>query len=37
MPQAEFHEIPDAGHMSPLEQPSAVNELLATFLSQLQS
>jgi pimeloyl-ACP methyl ester carboxylesterase len=32
MPQATFREIPDAGHMSPLEQPAAVNSALLEFL-----
>ena len=33
MPQAQFVEIPAAGHMAPLEQPAAVNAALRKFLS----
>jgi len=34
MPKATFREIPDAGHMSPLEQPAAVNAAMREFLRQ---
>lgn len=33
MPNAEFVEIPDAGHMAPLEQPAAVNAAMRAFLA----
>lgn len=32
-PEAEFVEVPDAGHMAPLENPSFVNDALARFLA----
>ncbi|HEX5105764.1 MAG TPA: alpha/beta fold hydrolase [Pirellulaceae bacterium] len=32
MPQARFVKISDAGHMAPLEQPAAVNQVLRAFL-----
>ncbi len=32
IPQADFVEIPDAGHMSPLENPAAFNAALGKFL-----
>jgi len=32
LPQAQFVEIPAAGHMAPLEQPAAVNKELRKFL-----
>ena len=35
VPGAKFVEIPAAGHMSPLENPAAVNAALAEFLSNL--
>jgi pimeloyl-ACP methyl ester carboxylesterase len=34
IPHAEFVVIPHAGHMSPLEQPAAVNAAIRTFLSK---
>lgn len=34
IPQAEFVEIPDAGHMSPLENPAAFNAALERFLRE---
>jgi pimeloyl-ACP methyl ester carboxylesterase len=34
IPRAEFVEIPDAGHMSPLENPAAFNAALEKFLHQ---
>lgn len=36
LPQATFHRIPDAGHLSTLEQPEAVNDLLQGFLANLE-
>ena len=33
MPQAEYLEVPDAGHMAPLEQPEIVNDAMRRFLS----
>lgn len=33
LPQAKFCEIPDAGHMTVLENPSAVNEALLSFVA----
>jgi pimeloyl-ACP methyl ester carboxylesterase len=33
MPEARFVEIPDAGHMSPLENPAAVNAAIRDFLA----
>ncbi len=33
IPQAEFHIVPDAGHMAPLENPAFVNAALRTFLA----
>jgi 3-oxoadipate enol-lactonase len=35
LPQARFVSIPGAGHLSPLEQPAAVTEALASFLRSL--
>lgn len=35
IPDARFVEIPDAGHMAPLEQPAAVNAVLLDFLQTL--
>jgi pimeloyl-ACP methyl ester carboxylesterase len=32
IPRAQFVEIPDAGHISPLENPAAVNAALRDFL-----
>jgi pimeloyl-ACP methyl ester carboxylesterase len=32
LPQAEFVEIPDAGHMAPLEKPELVNAAIRRFL-----
>ncbi len=34
MPQAEYHTIPGAGHMAPLEKPEVVNNLIQEFLSE---
>ena len=34
IPQAEFAEILDAGHMAPLENPQAFNDALRQFLSR---
>ena len=34
IPGAEFKTIPQAGHMSPLEQPAAVNAAIERFLGQ---
>jgi pimeloyl-ACP methyl ester carboxylesterase len=34
MPNAEFKLIPGAGHMAPMEDPSAVNDALLAFLSR---
>jgi pimeloyl-ACP methyl ester carboxylesterase len=34
MPRARFVQIAAAGHMSPLEQPEAVNAEIRTFLAQ---
>ncbi len=34
MPDAEFHAIPGAGHMAPLEKPELVNNLIQDFLSK---
>lgn len=31
-PQGEFYEVPEAGHMSPLENPDAVNRKIGEFL-----
>lgn len=33
--RAERHVIPDAGHLSPIEQPDAVNDLLLAFLTRV--
>jgi pimeloyl-ACP methyl ester carboxylesterase len=33
---AQFVEIPDAGHMSPLENPDAVNAAISRFLDTLK-
>ncbi len=35
LPQAKFVEVPAAGHMSPLENPAAVNEALIRFVAGL--
>lgn len=35
IPGAEFQIIPDAGHMSPLEQPAAANRAIRDFLTSL--
>jgi pimeloyl-ACP methyl ester carboxylesterase len=35
LPPARFVSIPGAGHLSPLEQPAAVTEALASFLRSL--
>jgi pimeloyl-ACP methyl ester carboxylesterase len=35
IPGAQFTVIPGAGHLSPLEQPQAVNDVLNAFLAQL--
>jgi 3-oxoadipate enol-lactonase len=35
IPGAHYHVVADAGHMINMEQPAAVNELLARFLEQL--
>ncbi|MCH8840560.1 MAG: alpha/beta hydrolase [Planctomycetes bacterium] len=35
LPQAEFVEVPAAGHMSPLENPAAVNDALIRFVAGL--
>ena len=32
MPKALFSEIPDAGHMAPLEKPAEVNRLIRQFI-----
>jgi len=37
LPQARFVEIAGAGHMSPLEQPQAVNEAIREFLAGLKT
>jgi 3-oxoadipate enol-lactonase len=34
IPQAEFREIPDAGHLSPLERPAEVNAAIAAFFDR---
>jgi pimeloyl-ACP methyl ester carboxylesterase len=34
LPAAQYHVVPDAGHMINMEQPSAVNALLSRFLEQ---
>ncbi len=36
VPDAQFVEIPDAGHLAPLEQPAAFNEALDRFLAALR-
>ncbi|MGH7605999.1 MAG: alpha/beta fold hydrolase [Gemmatimonadales bacterium] len=36
IPGARFSEVPAAGHLPPLEQPEAVNRLLAGFLKELE-
>lgn len=33
LPQAKFAVIPDAGHLAPVEQPQAVNDIIRQFLS----
>jgi pimeloyl-ACP methyl ester carboxylesterase len=35
IPNAEFVEIPAAGHMAPMENPSAVNDALVRFIEAL--
>jgi pimeloyl-ACP methyl ester carboxylesterase len=35
IPRAQFVEIPDAGHMTTMENPAAVNEALIAFLRTL--
>jgi pimeloyl-ACP methyl ester carboxylesterase len=35
IPSAEFVEVPDAGHMTTMENPAAVNTAISQFLSQL--
>jgi pimeloyl-ACP methyl ester carboxylesterase len=35
LPQAQFIEVPDAGHMTVLENPTAVNSALTSFLKSL--
>jgi pimeloyl-ACP methyl ester carboxylesterase len=37
IPGARYHVVADAGHMINMEQPSAVNEVLARFLDELPS
>jgi len=37
LPQAQFAVIPQAGHMSPCEQPDAVNALLTGFLARVHA
>tara|TARA_R110002072_G_scaffold302603_1_gene486636 strand:+ start:91925 stop:92725 length:801 start_codon:yes stop_codon:yes gene_type:complete len=37
MPNAAIFEVPDAGHMSPLENPKAVNMVIQQFLTDLPS
>jgi pimeloyl-ACP methyl ester carboxylesterase len=32
IPQARFVEVPAAGHMAPLEAPTAVNDAISAFL-----
>ena len=36
MPQAVAREIPEAGHLSAVEQPSAINDVLLEVLSDWQ-
>jgi pimeloyl-ACP methyl ester carboxylesterase len=36
IPGAQYHVVAGAGHMINMEQPAAVNELLARFLEQLR-
>jgi pimeloyl-ACP methyl ester carboxylesterase len=36
IPNAEFAEIPDAGHMTTMENPAAVNAAFARFLSRIE-
>ena len=35
LPDAEFVEVPAAGHMSPMENPAAVSEALVRFVARL--
>jgi pimeloyl-ACP methyl ester carboxylesterase len=35
IPNAEFAEIPNAGHMTTMENPAAVNETLVRFLKRV--
>jgi pimeloyl-ACP methyl ester carboxylesterase len=35
IPEAQFHVVPTAGHISPLEQPLATSRLLSDFLRAL--
>lgn len=37
LPRAEFVEIPNAGHLAPLEQPTTVNEAMLRFLANVSS
>jgi len=34
IPDAEFVEIPEAGHMAPMENPDAVNAAIKRFLDR---
>jgi len=36
MPHAQFVEIPQAGHMAPMENPEVVNEVISEFLNKLE-
>lgn len=36
IPGAEFHALPDAGHMAPLEDPAATNAHLAAFFERVE-
>lgn len=36
LPSAEIVEIPNAGHLSPIEQPEVVNQAMQTFLKQFK-
>jgi 3-oxoadipate enol-lactonase len=35
IPQAQFHAIPTAGHLSPFEQPTLVNAVIESFIASL--
>jgi pimeloyl-ACP methyl ester carboxylesterase len=37
MPNSQVAEIPNAGHMAPMENPEAVNEALVRFLGQIDA